>query len=341
MRVTIRDVASAIGVSPMTVSRVINDSPRVSEQTRRRVEDAIEELGFVPNQLARGLSRRETRALGAIIPDIANPFFTMVIRGAEQVAWRAGYHLILCNTHAELERELGYVEDMLAFQVDGVLLAPVSDRSSPHLRLLNRNNMPFVLVDRSVAGYDGDLVQGDSEGGARRLVEHLVELGHRRIGMVTEAEDVSTARDRLGGYRAALDAAGIAIAPELIAVASAVDPGPAREATLALLDLPQPPSAIFSVNNVAAVGIAEAARSRGLEIPRDLAVVCFDDIEYLSRFHPFLTVMAQPAETFGTLATQLLLDRLAGRVEPRGRVVVLPPEFVERESCGAQIAVPG
>ena len=197
MRVTIRDVASKVGVSPMTVSRVINASPRVSDETRRRVQGAIAELGYVPNRLASGLTRRTTRAFGVIVPDVGNPFFTLVVRGAEEAAWRAGYHVILCNTQADLERERGYIEDMLAFQVDGLLVAAVSDQSQPHLKLLTRNGVPFVLIDRSVAGFKTDLVQGDSVSGARQLVQHLIGLGHRRIAMITESDEVSTARDRL------------------------------------------------------------------------------------------------------------------------------------------------
>jgi LacI family transcriptional regulator len=338
VRVTMREVADRAGVSTMTVSRVINESPRVSADARRRVEAAIAELGYVPNRLARGLIRKKTGAIGVIVPDVANPFFTLVVRGAEDVAWRAGYHVILCNTQGDVERERGYVEDMLSFQVEGLILAPVGEASRPNLRVLRKNGVPVVLLDRTVSGYDGDLVQGDSVAGARQLVEHLISLGHRRIGMVTETAEVSTARDRLEGYRQAHRAAGIEPDPELVREASAIDVGKAYNATLDLLDLADPPTAIFSVNNIAVVGVAEAARERGLEIPDDLAVVCFDDIEHASRFHPFLTVMVQPAETFGTIATQLLLDRLAGRIEQRRRLVVLPAEFVVRESCGARLA---
>jgi LacI family transcriptional regulator len=338
MRVTIRDVADRAGVSAMTVSRVINDSPRVSGETRRRVEAAIADLGYVPNRLARGLSGRKTGAVGLLVADVANPFFTLVVRGAEEVAWRAGYHLILCNTQANLEREREYLEDMIAFQVEGLLIAPVGDRSRPNVRVLARNKVPFVLIDRSISGFEADLVQGDSIAGARRLVEHLIGLGHRRIAMITETDDVSTARDRLQGYRDALAAAGIEPRPELVEETSAIDPDAAYDATLRLLELPEPPTAIFTVNNIVAVGVVEAARARGIEIPDDLALVCFDDIEHVSRLHPFLTVMAQPAETFGTIAMQLLLDRLAGRVGERRRIVVLPADFVVRESCGARAA---
>jgi LacI family transcriptional regulator len=340
MRVTIHDVATHAGVSAMTVSRVINDSPRVSVDTRKRVQESITKLGYVPNRLARGLIQRKTGAFGVIVPDVANPFFTLVVRGVEQVAWRAGYHVMLCDTQGDLERERGYLEDMVAFHVEGVLIAPVGDRSRPHFRLLTRNNVPFVLIDRSITGFEGDLVQGDSVAGGRRLVEHLIELGHRRIGMVTENPDVSTARDRVQGYREALERAGIEFDPELVARSSTIDANVARDTTLELLALPDPPSAIFAVNNIAVVGVVEAARERGLEIPDDLAVVCFDDIEHVSRLYPFLTVMAQPAETYGTIATQLLLDRLHGRVSERRRIVVLPADFIVRKSSGARAPAP-
>jgi LacI family transcriptional regulator len=335
MRVTLRDVAARAGVSPMTVSRVINNSPRVQADTRRRVQAAIAELHYVPNRLARGLIRRKTGTLALLVPDLANPFFTLIVQAAEDVAWRAGYHVILCDTRAELEREREYVEDMVEFQVEGLLVAPVSDRSRAHLRVLARNNIPYVLIDRSIERFEADLVQGDSVAGARRLVDHLIALGHRRIAMISEALDVSTSRERLQGYREALEAAGIEQRAEYVVQASAVDARSGRDAALRLVDLEEPPTAIFAVNNIVAVGVVEAARERGIEIPGDLALVCFDDIEHVSRLYPFLTVMAQPAETFGTLATQLLLDRIAGRVRERRRVVVLPADLIVRRSSEA------
>jgi LacI family transcriptional regulator len=334
--VTIREVATRADVSPMTVSRVVNASPRVSPETRRRVESAIGELGYVPNRLARGLSQRKTGTLGVLVPDIANPFFTNVVRGAEEVAWRSGFHVLLCNTDGDLERERGYLQDMVAFRVEGLLIAPVSDSTRPMLRAVRRNGVPFVLVDRSIGGYDCDVVQGDSIVGARRLVDHLLGLGHRRIALVTERSDISTARDRLLGYRQALEDAGVPFDEELVAVSSAIHTAGATDATRGLLSLADPPTAIFAVNNVTAIGAAVAVREAGLSVPEDLALVCFDDIEHASTISPFLTVMAQPAETFGTLAAQLLLDRIAGRATDRARTVVLPPDLIVRRSSGEE-----
>ncbi len=329
MKPTVRDVARLAGVSAMTVSRVINREPRVSDETRRRVEAAVVELGYVPRRVV----RRKT--IGLVVPDIGNPFFTLVVRGAEDVAWSNGRHVILCNSQGDLEREHHHLDDLLAFGVEGVLIAPVSDRSAPQLRTLKQHGLPFVLLDRSVAGYNGDLVKGDSVAGARTLVDHLIARGHHRIAMIAEPTDVSTARDRMRGYREALENAGIELRLELVAESGAINPESAHEATLQFLDLPEPPTAIFAVNNVAAVGVAEAARERGLAIPGDLALVCFDDLGQASRIDPFLTVLAQPAETFGTIGMQLLLDRFAGRVDERERIVVLPGELVVRASSGA------
>jgi LacI family transcriptional regulator len=332
--VTIKDVARLSGVSSMTVSRVINDSQRVRPETRRRVEEAIAELGYVPSRLARGLSRRRTGTLAVIVPDVANPFFTMVVRAAEEVARRGGYRVILCDTRADLRVERDVVEELIAHRVEGIVIAPVSNASAAHLRRMDSFGVPCVLVDRTLPGVDTDAVVGDSVGGARRLVEHLISLGHRRVGLIVESDQVSTARDRRRGYEEALAAAGVPVDDDLV-VETTVDPDGGAEGMRRLLELNKRPTAVFTVNNLVALGAIEAVRDAGLEVPDDVALVCFDDIEYASRLYPFLTVLEQPAETFGTVATQLLLERIHGRGPARRNVVVLPGEFIVRKSCGA------
>lgn len=335
--VTIKDVARLSGVSSMTVSRVINGGHRVSPDTQQRVERAIAELGYVPSRLARGLSRQKTGTLALIVPDVANPFFTLIVRGAEDAARRAGYRMILCDTRADLTIEREVIEEMIAHRVEGIAIAPVSDRSRGHLERLARFGIQFVLIDRTVPGVESDVVIGDNAGGARRLVEHLISLGHRRIGFIVESDDVSTARDRHRGYEDALDSAGIALDPDLI-VRATVDPEGGFDGMRRLLEVDEPPTAVFTVNNLVALGAIEGVRASGLDVPDDIALVCFDDIEYASRLYPFLTVMAQPAETLGTLGTQLLLERIEGRAPEQSRVVVLPAQFIVRRSCGAVAA---
>jgi LacI family transcriptional regulator len=333
--VTIKDVARLSGVSPMTVSRVINQSLRVSPVTRSRVEQAIAELGYVPSSLARGLSRQKTGTIALIVPDVANPFFTLIVRGAEDVARRAGYRVLLCDTRFDLTLEAEVIEEMIAHRVEGIVIAPVSDASRSQLKRLARFGVPFVLIDRTIPGVECDVVLGDSTAGARSLVEHLIALGHRRIGMIVEDENVSTARERRAGYVEALDHAGIELDPTLVVYASA-DPQGGAVGMEKLLQLAERPTGVFTVNNLVALGAIEAVRAAGLEVPDDVALVCYDDIEYASRLYPFLTVMLQPAETFGTLGTQLLFERIEGRKLDRTRKVVLPADFVVRESCGAK-----
>jgi LacI family transcriptional regulator, galactose operon repressor len=318
----------------MTVSRVINGSASVSPNARARVEQAIAELGYIPSRLARGLSAQRTGTLAVIVPDVANPFFTLVVRGAEDVARRAGYRVILGDTRADLATEREVIEEMIAYRVEGIVIAPVSDRSRDQLRRLAKFGVPFVLVDRTVPGIDADAVLGDSTDGARQLVEHLLSLGHRRIGLIVESNDVSTARDRRRGYEQALEAAGLPLDPTLVAEGT-VDPEGGSDGMRRLLALEERPTAVFTVNNLVALGAIEAAREAGLDVPDDIALVCFDDIAYASRLYPFLTVMEQPAETFGTMSTQLLLERIDRRGPERKHLVVLPGEFVVRRSCGA------
>jgi LacI family transcriptional regulator len=334
MPVTIDDVARLAGVSKMTVSRVINGSQRVSTETRRRVEQAIAELDYVPNVLARGLSRRKAGTLALIVPDIANPFFTLIVRGAEDVARRNGYRMILCNTESDLDREHEYLQEMLAHRVEGLLIAPASDLSRRHVRQVEQHNVPFVLLDRSIAGLECDIVQGDSVGGARRLTGHLLDLGHRQIAMISGQPHVSTSRDRVRGYYEALELAGLSRGDAQVLESHGSIAG-GYQAARRLFQLVPQPTAVFVVDNLVALGVIQALRERGLSIPNDIALACFDDIEQAAIICPFLTVMAQPAETFGTLATQLLLERINGRAPERPRRIVLAPELIVRESCGA------
>ncbi|HEU5014714.1 MAG TPA: substrate-binding domain-containing protein [Roseiflexaceae bacterium] len=337
--VTIQDVAAHAGVSAMTVSRVINQPARVAARTRARVEQSIRELGFVPNALAQSLLRGRTHTLALLVSDISNPFFTQVARGVEDVAQRNGYTVIFGNSDESVEKERQYIQALLGRRIDGLLITTSSHSSHAMLDLLARHEKPFVLIDRSIDGVQADSVVGDSIGGARTLTNHLLTLGHRRIAIIHGPAAVPTAIDRRRGYEEALRAHGIAPDPTLIVEGNFKRDGGYRAAQQ-LLALPpeQRPTAVFADNNFHAIGLIEALREAQLRVPEDMAVVCFDDIELASALHPFLTVVAQPARTFGTIAMQFLLERLDGTESPPPRKVVLPPEFIVRESCGAHLA---
>jgi len=216
MATTLHEVARRAGVSAMTVSRVVNGRDRVDSETRQRVEEAIQALDYVPNRIARGLISQKTQTIGIIVPDIVNPFFAPVVRGAESAARKAGYRILLCNSEGDLRLEREYIEDLIAHRVEGLLLAPASDRSRSSILSLLRGGFPLVLIDRALPDADCDLIVSDNAQGARRLIEHLIAIGHREIAHVSDAEDTSTGRERLRGYREAHEAASIPFQPELV-----------------------------------------------------------------------------------------------------------------------------
>ncbi|GAC1384531.1 MAG: substrate-binding domain-containing protein [Herpetosiphon sp.] len=325
----------------MTVSRVINHHARVAPETRQRVEQTIEELGYVPNALARGLLKGRTRTVALIVSDIGNPFFTSIARGVEDVAQRNAYGIILGNSDESVEKEHHYVNIMLQNRVDGLLIAPAGRGSRKILDVLRLRGTKFVLIDRDVEGIESDIVEGDNILGSRVLTEHLLRLGHHRIALASGPHTVSTARDRRVGYEQALRAWQIKPDPLLLFESEYTRSG-GRSSSEQLLQLPveQRPTAIVAANNFLAIGVIEGLRAAHIDVPRDMAVVSYDDIELASALHPFLTVVAQPARTFGTIAMQFLLDRLDGNDDPSPRTVVLPPQLIVRESCGTGLKAP-
>lgn len=322
----------------MTVSRVINSRAGVDLETQRKVEAAIEALDYVPNRIARGLNSQKTATLGLIVPDVVNPFFSNVVRGAELTARRAGYRVLLCNSEGDLRLEREYIEDLVSHRVEGLLLAPASDQSRYSVFPLLRRNFPLVLIDRALPDLDCDLIVSDSAAGARRLTEHLIAIGHRNIAHITDADDTSTGRERLRGYREAIAAAGIAARDDLV-LRTTVDRIGGYRATQQVLAMEQLPTAIFAVNNMTAVGAMQALRERGLTVPENMGLVCFDDVEHLAILSPFLTVIDQPAETLGSLGAQLLLERISGKAGTRSRRIVLQTDLIVRLSCGSKTSV--
>ena len=336
MPITLKDVAEHAGVSAMTVSRVVNGREGVDVETQRRVEDAIEALDYVPNRIARGLISQKTQTIGLIVPDVVNPFFSPVVRGAETAARKAGFRVLLCNSEGDLRLEREYVEDLVSHRVEGLLLAPANDGSRHCVFPLLRRNFPLVLLDRALPDLDCDLIVSDSAAGARKMVEHLVTLGHREIAHLTDADDTSTGRERLRGYREALETAGIAYREDLV-LRTTVDQMGGYRAAQQVLSFDRLPTAIFTVNNMTAVGAMQALRERGMSVPEDMALVCFDDVEHLAVVAPFLTVLDQPGEMMARVAAQLLLERIAGTAGKQGRTVTFPGALIVRESCGAKL----
>jgi LacI family transcriptional regulator len=328
-RVTIVDVASKAGVSFGTVSRVINDDIHVREETRQRVLDAMRDLGFVANRQARSLAGGRSNTIGVLVPDLGTGYIGEIIRGIDSELGLSGLDLVLYTTHRTASKEANYVANLARGMVDGLLL--VLPRSpADYMGTLTRQKVPFVLIDHQGIGHDCPAVGAANWQGAFNATEYLIRLGHKRIGFITGWMDLGCAVDRLEGYRSALRAYHIAVAPELTYEGTFFQPEGFAGAS-ALLDLPNPPSAIFASNDVMAMGAMDAVRTRGLRVPEDVSILGFDDIPQAELVHPALTTVRQPLEQMGRVATQMLLDRLKNPDETINRLE-LPTELVIRAS---------
>jgi LacI family transcriptional regulator len=322
-----RDVALLAGVSLKTVSRVINDEPGVATATAARVSDAIAELGFQRNDLARSLRQGVTSStLGLVIEDVANPFYSAIAQAVESAARDRGYLLITTSCEEDPERERELVQALLRRRVDALLLVPAS-RDHAYVRETAAGT-PVVFLDRPPVGLEADCVLLDNLGGARTAVEHLLAHGHERIAVIGDAYELYTAAERLAGYRQALAAAGVPVREELVRLGTH-DAAQAEAVVRELLELPpdRRPTALFAGNNRNAVGALRALR--GAE--QQLALVGFDDFELADLLAVPATVVRHDSQRMGAYAAALAFERLDGAEHP-ARTVVVPTELVIRGS---------
>jgi LacI family transcriptional regulator len=331
---TIHDVAKRAGVAPITVSRVINNAGYISNETRKTVKEAIAELGYVPNVLARSLRSKRTNTLALVITDITNPFFTTIARGVEDIASEAGFNVIFCNTDESQEKEEKYIHLLLQKQVDGVLLVPAQSNGKSIDYILDQGT-PTVVLDRRVPTNLVDVVRCDSEDGAYQLVKLLLSLGHRRIAVLNGSIEVSTSQDRLSGYKRAMCEAD-AEDQELYYYGTFTQACGYELARQAMAQTPRP-TAIFAANNLIAIGALWALQDMGLKVPDQIAVVSFDDLPQNLVAYPFLTVATQPAYEMSKKATELLIARLNGKISDKCQEIILPVELIVRTSSGKTI----
>jgi len=331
---SIYDVAKEARVSVFTVSAVINEKSHVGKSLKRRVDAAIQKLGYRPNLLARSLAKRRTHTIGIVVPDISNPFFPLVVRGAEDAARQHGYNILLCDSDDRLEREQECLEVLLAKRVDGILLTkaplpfPVSLK-----QMIDDAKVPFVLLMRTYPELTKDAVVTDDYKGAYEAVSQLARAGHRRIGLLGGPMTISNGRERWKGFRDALQAYGLAHDPELVIQGDyRIESGYRGGHAL----LSRTPDGIYVANYLMTVGLLKAAEEMGMRCPEDFGLVSFDDYPWLAVFRPRLTTVELPKYQIGFKATELLLERI--KDEPvRGGTVKLAPELHVRESCGFQL----
>lgn len=326
---TIYDVADLAGVSPTTVSRYLNgDRVRTSESIRA----AIRELGFAPSRAARSLKLGLTHSVGVVVPDVTNPFFAAVVKGAESISRQGAYNIFLCNTEESSEREESVLRDLVG-RVDGIILAPATEPGSISPTLRNAG-VPIVFLDREVRDSDGfDSVLVDNEGGMRAAAEHLLALGHTRIALISGPLDTTPGRGRHDGFVTTLADAGIDIDPSLVQMGDFRQEG-GYQAALRLLALERPPTAIVSANNLMTVGALRALHAMRTRVPDDVSVVGFDDLDLAELLAPPLTVVDRPTDEQGALAMRLLLNRLEAGDVTLARRIVLDTQLLVRGSTG-------
>ncbi len=331
----IYDVAQRARVSVFTVSQVINKTGQVSSALERRVQAAIRALDYRPSLVARSLAKQKTHTIGMVVPDISNPFFPLIVRGAEDAAQEAGYSILLCNSDDTPEKEELYLEILLAKRVDGILLTKTPSRfTTSFQRTLHSARVPVVLVMRAYPELNADTVVTDDVKGAYELVTHFIRVGHRSVGTVTGPLNVSSGKDRLLGLRKALKEHGLRFDPGLVFEGDyRVDSG--YRAGLALL--PKRPDVVLIANYLMTVGFVNAANEMGLRCPQEIALATFDDYPWLGSFEPRLTTVELPKYELGKAAVGLVLDRIAG-TRKRPTTIRLAPVLRVRDSCGFRLA---
>ena len=336
MAATVKDVARLAGTSIATVSYVISGNRYVSAELHARVRNAATALGYQPSSVARGLREQRTRQIGMLLPDITYPMYPQILRGAQDIARKAGYHVLLCNSGDDTEEVSYYVEALCEQRVRGMIFTSATPECEPLLRKLQQGGeVPFVLVNRRIPDLASDFVGIDNYASAVTMMRHLLSLGYQSIGLIGSRRSYSTIGARLRGYEEALATCGLSIDPALIRLDNTSEEG-WYNAAQELLALPHRPRAIFATNDLAALRTMDAAYEVGLRVPEDVAVVGHDDLPFASSHAVALTTMRVRLYELGIHAMKLLLERLEHPANELAEVI-LPSELVVRRTCGAEM----
>jgi LacI family transcriptional regulator len=334
-RSTQQDIARRVGVSRATVSAVLSGTRFVNPELKARILQAIEELHYVPDIVARSLKTNRTMTIGLVLPNILSPIWATIARGAADVARSAGYSTIMYDTDERCEVMQAALRNLREKRVDGILLAPCGDCLDLLSAFLAQVSIPVVLIDRFLPGLALDSVISDDESGAYQATRHFIETGRRRIGLINLPGSITTGQNRLQGYRRALDEGGLAVDPSLIAVGGRGEQEGCQR-TLDLLSLPPAcqPDALLVSSHLMTIGAMTAIRQKGKRIPAEIPVIGFDDTPWAPLLDPPLTVVHQPAYEMGARSAGLLQARLSPEPALDGaQHLVLPTTLVHRGSC--------
>jgi LacI family transcriptional regulator len=329
-KATIYDVAREAGVSIAAVSQVINGKGKISEVRRREISQIMERLNYRPSVIAAALTGKHTYTIGLLIPDIANPFFAEMARAIEDHGGRSGYSLVICSTDNKDDKIERYLPLLLQKSVDAIIIGTGLDNSDILLPLLLKS-IPIVLIARDIPHLDLHTIIVDDYAGGRMAAEHLLQLGHRRLSIIAEDMKGLSSSERTRGVRDALHAAGLELPGAMIKASRNDSLNEVKQTALELLELPEPPTAIFCCNDLLAIGALQAAKELGLKVPEQLSIIGFDNTILTEVTEPALTTIAQPIELMGRLTIELVIAML-GKEEPAAKRTVLQPKLVIRKS---------
>ena len=331
MSTTVEDVAEYAGTSVATVSHVINDTRYVSPDLREKVEQALDELDYKPNRIAKSLKTNETRTFGLLVSDITNPHFSHAVKGVESIATKMDYGTLVASSDESVEKQNFYIDLLLGEAVDGIILAPAVG-TKPSVKKIVEHNVDLVFIDRKINGIAASSVLAENISGAYEATKYLIEHGHRKIGIILGLEGLTTTEERLEGYKSALRDHDIAFKDKYV-VGGGSHTESAISATQTLLNLSDRPSAIFSTSNLMTIGVIKTITSEGLKCPQDMSVIAFDDFDWASAFEPALTTVAQKPFKMGSIAASLALEMIKKKGGDT-REIRTPTELIVRDSVG-------
>lgn len=331
-KLTIRDIAKLAKVSHTTVSRVLNNDPNVKSETRARISKLIDRLNYRPDARARNLRLQRSNLIGMVVPDIRNPFYAELARGAEDKAYQEGFNVIFCSTHKKNERMEDLIPLMLNVSVGGLIFASAR-LNEPLVENLLEKRFPLVLVSRKLKGENFNYVVFNNYKGAYQVTRHLIETGYTKIAIITGPTSVSTGLDRLRGYQAALEDFSLPLNNNYILI-NTFERTSGYEGTRKLMTLEEPPEAIFAGSDYIAMGVIDALEEHHLSIPEDVALVGFDDTEFASNQRIRLTTVSQGEYDMGNIGVSILIDCIDRKDTVYTHKVVLEPRLIIRESCG-------
>ena len=330
---TIKDIAKALNISPSTVSRALRDHPDISSKTKKRVNSMANELDYHPDSIAQSLKQRRTNLIGVIVPEIRNRFFSAAISGIEDVAYRAGYAIIVSQSNESYERECINISALISNRIAGLLISiSLLTKQDDQFRLLERQNIPFVFFDRVLENYEASKVVVDDYNGAFKAVEYLIDSGYRRIAHLAGPEHLSVSQYRLNGYKAALKKHQIEFDEKLV-ITGGLDEEDGYNGLIKLLEINEvPPDVVFAANDPVAIGAFQRIKELGLKIPQDIALLGFCNNPISQLVEPTITTVNQPAHQVGRRAAELLLEQINSPEDFIPRKEVLKTELIIRNS---------